>query len=62
MNERLKDVEYHLSPVSTEAPWRTGLNERPHRYLQKTIDHLLLQQDYETVHEHEVFLADAEII
>lgn len=60
MKEKLYDIKAQLVLVLTEAPWRIGLNERPHRYLRKSIDRLLLQKNYETCHDHGVLLEEVE--
>lgn len=61
MREKLHEVESQLCPILTEALWGIGLNERAHRYIHKEIDRLLLQSDYDTVHDHEILLADVEM-
>lgn len=61
MKDKLHDVDSQLLPIPVEAPWGIGLNERSHRYLHKSFDRLLLQPGYNTGHDHEVLLADAEM-
>lgn len=61
MKEMIHEVYSQLCPVLTEAPWGIGLNEESHQYLQKIIDRIIFQKDYDTGQDHEVQLADVEI-
>lgn len=61
MKDKLHDVDSQLLPIPFEALWGIGLSERPHRYIHKSIDRLLLQPGYSTGHDHEVLLADIEM-
>lgn len=61
MKQELHEVDSKLCTVPCEAPRGIGLNERTRRYLQKSIDGLLLQNDYDTGQDHEILLDDIEI-
>ena len=62
MADSLRTLDSQLCPISTEAPWSIGSNERSLRFLRKEIDSLLADPKFDPGHDLTRLLAEVEIV